>query len=227
MEYKILGGNFPMAEVSLQAGESMYTEKGAMAWMSDNISMDTNMKGGFMKGIGRMMSGESLFMATYACTRGQGMVAFGSSFAGEIKAISLGPGQSIICQKDSFLAAQNSVSLAIDFKRKLGAGFFGGEGFIMQRITGPGTVFVEIDGSAVEYNLTPGQVLKVDTGYVAMYESTVSMDITSVSGFKNVLFGGEGLFLTTLRGPGRVWLQTMPLSNFAQTIAARMPGHND
>lgn len=227
MEYKILGSNFPVVEVNLQDGETMYTEKGAMAWMTDNIAMDTNMKGGLMKGLGRMLSGESLFMASYTCMGGPGMVAFGSSYAGEIKVLNLRAGQSVICQKDAFLAAQSSVSLAVDFKRKLGAGFFGGEGFIMQRLTGPGIAFVEIDGSAIEYNLAPGQVLKVDTGYVAMYENTVTMDITSVGGLKNVFFGGEGLFLTTLRGPGRVWLQTMPLSNFVNTIASRMPSHKD
>jgi uncharacterized protein (TIGR00266 family) len=224
MQYKIIGGSFPVAEVTLQGGEAMYTEKGAMAWMTENIAMDTNMKGGLMKGLGRMLSGESLFMATYTCMGGQGLVAFGSSYAGEIKVLNLSPGQSVICQKDAFLAAQDTVSLAVDFKRKLGTGFFGGEGFIMQRLTGPGTAFVEIDGSAIEYNLAPGQVLKVDTGYVAMYESSVSMDITTVGGFKNVVFGGEGLFLTTLRGPGRVWLQTMPLSNFVNTVISRMPG---
>lgn len=227
MQYRILGGSFPVVEVSLNGGESMYTEKGAMAWMSNNIAMDTNMKGGFLKGLGRIMSGESLFMASYECTGGSGIVAFGSTFAGEIKVLDLKPGQSVICQKDAFLAAQSSISLSVEFKRKLGAGFFGGEGFIMQRIKGPGIAFAEIDGSVVEYDLAPGQVLKVDTGYVAMYEDTVSMDITSVGGFKNVMFGGEGLFLTTLRGPGHVWLQTMPLSNFVNVLMSKMPSHKD
>lgn len=227
MQYRILGGSFPVVEVSLEGGESMYTEKGAMAWMSSNIAMDTNMKGGFLKGLGRVMSGESLFMASYECTGGSGIVSFGSTFAGEIKVLDLKPGQSVICQKDAFLAAQSTVSLSVEFKRRLGTGFFGGEGFIMQRIKGPGIAFAEIDGSVVEYDLAPGQVLKVDTGYVAMYEDTVSMDITSVGGFKNVLFGGEGLFLTTLKGPGHIWLQTMPLSNFVNVLMSKMPAHKD
>lgn len=227
MQYRILGGSFPVVEVSLEGGESMYTEKGALAWMSSNIAMDTNMKGGFLKGLGRVMSGESLFMASYECTGGSGIVSFGSTFAGEIKVLDLKPGQSVICQKDAFLAAQSTVSLSVEFKRRLGTGFFGGEGFIMQRIKGPGIAFAEIDGSVVEYDLAPGQVLKVDTGYVAMYEDTVSMDITSVGGFKNVLFGGEGLFLTTLKGPGHIWLQTMPLSNFVNVLMSKMPAHKD
>ncbi|MGI6113265.1 MAG: TIGR00266 family protein [Mahellales bacterium] len=223
MNYTILGNNFPAVEVTLQAGEGITSQSGGMAWMTQNIEMDTKMKGGLKKGLGRMFSGDSMFMVTYTCTEGEGMITFASTFAGEIKVLELQEGQSIICQKNSFLAAQDSVELSVHYKKSLGTGFFGGEGFIMQRLTGPGIAFVEIDGAAIEYELAPGQVLKVDTGYVAMYEETVSMDITRVKGFKNVLFGGEGMFLTTLTGPGRVWLQTMPFANFAEKIIAKVP----
>lgn len=223
MEYQIQGGMLPVVICTLQAGDSMFTESGGMAWMTTNIGMDTNMKGGLMQGLARKIAGESLFMTTYSCQQGQGLIAFASSFPGEIRPIKLEAGQSLICQKRSFLAAEGSVTLEMHFRKRLGVGLFGGEGFILQKITGPGTAFVEMDGSIMEYELQAGQLLKVDTGHVAMFEPTVQFDITTVKGFTNVLFGGEGLFLGTLTGPGRVWLQTMPFENLANEIIARVP----
>ena len=223
MKYSIQGGQLPVAVCELDAGEAMFTESGGMSWMSSNIAMSTNMEGGLFKGLGRALSGESMFMATYTAEGQPGMIAYASSFPGSIIALNLAEGQSIICQKRSFLAASRSVNLEMYIQKKLGAGFAGGEGFVMQRITGPGTVFVEIDGAAIEYDLQAGQTLKVDTGHVAMMDATVQLDVTTVKGFKNVLFGGEGLFLTTLTGPGHIWLQSMPIENVAKSILPFVP----
>jgi uncharacterized protein (TIGR00266 family) len=218
LKYELQGGQLPVVVCELEEGQEMFTESGGMSWMSDNIVMSTKMEGGLFKGLGRKLSGESFFMATYKARGGPGMIAFASSFPGSIIARELETGQSIICQKRSFLAAQRTVSLAMHFQQRLGAGLFGGEGFVMQRVTGPGTVFLEIDGAAIEYDLAPGQMMKVDTGHVALLENTVKMSITTIKGFKNILFGGEGLFLTTLTGPGRIWLQSMPIENVAKLI---------
>ncbi|NLM46334.1 MAG: TIGR00266 family protein [Firmicutes bacterium] len=221
MRYEIKGDTLPVVITYLSGGETVYTQSGGMAWMSGNIKMDTNMKGGLLGGLKRAFTGESMFMTFYSCQQGEGMVAFASSFPGEIRPVRLEAGQSIVCQKDAFLCAEESVKLEIFIQRKLGAGFFGGEGFILQKLTGPGLAFVELDGKVIEYELQPDQVLKVDTGHVAMFEPTVSLDIEMVRGFRNIFFGGEGLFLTTLRGPGKVWLQTMPLANLVNLVAAR------
>ena len=223
MKYTIQGGQLPIAICELEAGEEMFTESGGMSWMSGNIAMSTNMEGGLMKGLGRMFSGESLFIATYKAQGGPGLIAFASSFPGSIVALDLADGQSLVCQKRSFLAATRTVTLAMHFQKKLGAGFFGGEGFVMERITGPGTAFIEIDGAAIEYDLRPGQTMKVDTGHVAIMDSSVNLDITTVKGFKNVLFGGEGMFLTTITGPGHVWLQSMSIENVAKNIIPFLP----
>lgn len=223
MQYEIKGGSFPVVICQLNGGESMITEKGSMVWMSPNMEMET--KGG---GIGKMFSkafsGESMFHNIYTA-RGDGMIAFGSSFPGKILAIEIGPGKDIIMQKSAFLASEPTVELSIFFNKKLGAGFFGGEGFIMQKLSGHGMAFVEIDGDLVEYNLEPGQEIIVDTGNVAGFESTVSMDIRQV-GLKNKLMGGEGLFNTHLTGPGRVMLQTMPISSMAAALAGLIPKGN-
>ncbi len=223
MRYSIQGGQLPVVICDLESGEEMFTESGGMSWMSDNIQMSTNMEGGLFKGLGRALSGESLFMATYSASRGPGMIAFSSCFPGSILALDLCPGQSVICQKRSFLAAERSVTLATHFQKRLGAGLVGGEGFILQRLTGPGTAFIEIDGATIEYELQPGQRIKVDTGHVAYMDESVQLDITTVKGFKNILFGGEGLFLTTLTGPGHVYLQSMPIENVAKSIMPFVP----
>lgn len=223
MRYEIKGGNLPVAICYLNANETVFTESGGMGWMTDNFDMDTNMKGGLFGGLGRAMAGESLFMTYYTCRGPEGMIAFPSSFPGKIVPLELQAGQSVIAQKHSFLAAENSVKLEMHFRKKLGAGLFGGEGFILQKITGPGIAFCEFDGEVIEYNLAPGQVLKVDTGHVAMFEPSVSFDVQMMKGFKNIFFGGEGLFLAILRGPGKVWLQTMPISNLAGLISPYIP----
>lgn len=216
MNYQIQGGNFPVVICNLQNGEQMITEKGSMVWMSPNIEMET--KGG---GIGKMfskaISGESMFQNVYTAN-GDGMIAFASSFPGEIKAIEVSPGNDFILQKNAFLASQAGVNLSIHFNKKASAGIFGGEGFIMQKLSGSGLVFAEIDGAIVEYELRSGQKIVVDTGNVAGFDSSVAMEIQEVKGLKNKLLGGEGFFNTLLTGPGRVWLQTMPISSVASAI---------
>ena len=222
MRYEIKGGNFPVVICTLENGETMITEKGSMSWMSPNMQMETH-GGGLGRMFSKAFSGESMFQNHYTARGGNGMIAFCSSFPGQIKALQIAPGREMIVQKSAFLASEAGVNLSIHFQRKLGAGFFGGEGFIMQRLSGNGTAFVEIDGDLMEYELKPGQKLVVDTGYVAGFESTVQMDIQTVSGAKNVFFGGEGLFNTVLTGPGRVWLQTMPIYNVANSIRPYIP----
>jgi len=223
MRYEINGTTLPTLEVILDPGESMYTESGGMAWMKGNIEMSTNTKGGLMKGLGRMLAGESLFMTTYTSKEAGSLIVFTPEAPGKVLDITLEAGQSIICQKDAFMCAQDGVELKIHFKKKLGAGFFGGEGFILEQITGPGIAFLEIPGEVREYLLTSGEVLKVDPGHIAAFEPTVQYDISMVKGLKNVVFGGEGLFLATLSGPGKVWLQSMPLANLAGKLAKYMP----
>ena len=225
MKFEIKGTPLPVVIMSLEAGESIKTDKGAMSWMSPNMQMSTNAGGGVGKAIGRMFSGESMFQNVYT-SRGQGMIAFGSSFPGQIKAINIGPGREMIVQKSAFLASEAGVELSVHFKKKLGVGLFGGEGFIMQRLSGNGVAFVEIDGELVEYDLRPGEQLVVDTGNVAGFTPGVQMDIQQVPGMKNALLGGEGLFNTLLTGPGKVWLQTMPISNVAASITPYIPTGN-
>jgi uncharacterized protein (TIGR00266 family) len=225
MKYQIQGEPMPVVVCTLEAGESMITEKGSMVWMSPNMKMETH-SGGIGKAFGKLFSGESMFQNTFTAQGGQGMIAFASSFPGAIRAIEITPDRPIIAQKSAFLASTSGVELSVSFQKKLGAGFFGGEGFIMQKISGNGLAFVEIDGSAVEYELQAGQQMIVDTGNLAICDSTVSIDIQAVRGVKNVLLGGEGLFNTVLTGPGKITLQTMPLSSFAGSIARFMPSRN-
>ena len=196
-----------------------------MSWMTPNMQMETR-GGGLGKVFGRMFSGESLFQNIYTAQGGPGTIAFASKFTGSIRAVEVTPERPVICQKSSFLASTDTVELSVFFQKKLGSGLFGGEGFIMQKLSGNGLAFIEIDGSAVEYSLQPGQRLVVDTGYLAMMDATCSMDLQQVHGVKNVLFGGEGLFNTVVTGPGRVILQTMPISTFAGLIATRLPSKN-
>lgn len=224
MQYRIIGDTMPAVEVLFDApGESMYTQSGGMAWMSEGIAMDSNMKGGLGKSIGRMFSGESLFMATYRAERTGSMIAFASTVAGEVLPVDVGMNGGLICQKGAFLCAQESVNLNITFTKKFSAGLFGGEGFILQDISGSGMVFLEIDGNMVEKNLAPGEVLKVDTGNVVAFERSVSYEIETVKGIKNILLGGEGLFLTKLVGPGKVILQTQNFNEFAGRIIRMVP----
>ncbi len=213
MKYEIKGGSMPVVICKLENGESMMTESGSMSWMSPNIKMET-LAGGFGKAMGRMFSGESIFRNKYTAN-GDGMIAYSSKFPGEIRVIDIKPGEDIIVQKRAFLASEMGVDLSIHFRKKIASGLFGGEGFIMQRLSGNGVAFIEIDGSAIEYDLAPGQEIIVDTGNLAAMSATCEMDIKTVKGVKNVLFGGEGLFVTSVKGPGKVILQTMPLQNLA------------
>jgi len=222
LKYRIFGENLPAVTITLDAGESIYTQSGGMTWMDSGITMTTNMQGGFMKGLGRMLAGESLFMATFTSSAPGQEITIASTFPGSILALELN-GNAIIAQKSAFLAAQPTVELSATVTRGIAAGLFGGEGFILQRLSGTGTVFLEIDGSLVERTLAPGQTIKVDTGNVAAFEESVNYQIEMVKGFKNILFGGEGLFLTTLTGPGKVWLQTMTLPSFARRLIPFLP----
>ena len=226
MKYEILGQPLPVVECKLSAGEQMITERGSMCWMSPNMKMETTTNGGLGKALGRMFSGEAMFQNRYTAERGDGMIAFASSFPGSIIAFEITPDKPVIVQKSAFLAGQTSVELSIFFQKKLGAGFFGGEGFIMQKLSGNGLAFVEIDGHAVEYNLAAGEQIVIDTGYLAAMDATCKMDIVTVKGVKNILFGGEGLFNTVVTGPGRVILQTMPASAVAGSIIPYLPKSN-
>ena len=225
MNYTIKGEPMPVVICELENGETMITEAGAMSWMSPNMEMKTS-GGGAGKVFGRMFSGESLFQNYYTAKGGPGMIAFASSFPGSIRPFEIAPGREIVVQKKAFLASTEGVDLSVFFQKKLGTALFGGEGFIMQKLSGHGLAFIEIDGSAIEYDLQPGQQMVIDTGYLAMMDATVKMDIQQVKGVKNVLFGGESLFNTVVTGPGHIVLQTMPLSTFAGAIAGMLPGKN-
>lgn len=224
MKYEIKGGAFPVVECYLENGEKMINESGSMVWMSPNMDMET--KGG---GIGKMfskaVSGESMFQNLYTA-KGQGMIAFGSSFPGKIIPIEIDAGKNIVVQKGAFLASEAGVTLSIHFNKKASSGFFGGEGFIMQKLSGNGTAFIEIDGELVEYELAAGQQIVVDTGNLAGFEGSVSIDVQMVKGMKNMFLGGEGMFNTVLTGPGKVWLQTMPITTVAAAVRPYMPTGN-
>jgi len=223
MKYEIKGTPLPVAICTLDANETMITEKGSMSWMSSNMNMETSSNGGVGKAFGRMFTGEAFFQNKYSPLGGPGMIAFASSFPGQILPIQIQPGASMIVQKSAFLASESGVTLSLHFQKKLGAGFFGGEGFIMQKLSGSGMAFVEIDGSVIDYTLQPGQSMLIDTGYLAMMDESVQMSVEAVKGLKNTVFGGEGIFNTKVTGPGRIWIQTMPISNVAGAISAYIP----
>ncbi len=225
MNYQIKGEPLPVVICTLDSGESIMCESGAMSWMSPNMQMET-VGGGVGKIFGRMLSGESMFQNRYTAAGGTGMIAFASHFPGSIRAVQITPDKPIVVQKSAFLACEPSVELSIFFQKKLGAGLFGGEGFIMQKLSGTGIAFIEIDGYAMEYDLKPGQQIIADTGYLAMMDSTCKLDVQTVKGVKNVVFGGESLFNTVITGPGRVILQTMPASAFAVMLGSMIPGKN-
>ena len=225
MRYEIKGEPTPVVICQLSPGESMITERGSMVWMSPNMEMETS-AGGLGKAFGRLFSGESIFQNIYTARDGQGLIAFASSFPGAIRAVEITPDHPVIVQKSAFLAAEQGVELSVFFQKKLGAGFFGGEGFIMQKLSGRGMAFLEIDGYGVEYDLGPGQQMIVDTGNLAVMDATCSIDIQSVKGVKNAIFGGEGLFNTVVTGPGRITLQTMPMSGFVAAISPFLPSKN-
>ncbi len=224
MKFNIEGTPLPVVICTLENGESMITERGSMSWMSPNMLMQTTSNGGLGKAFGRMFTGESMFQNRYTAQGGEGTIAFASSFPGSIMAIEITPDLPIIVQKRAFLAATEGIQLSVHFQRKFGAGLFGGEGFIMQKLSGSGIAFIEIDGHAVNYDLAPGQQIIVDTGYLAKMDSTCQMDITSVKGLKNKIFGGEGFFNTVITGPGKVTLQTMPIHSVAASLSPFFSG---
>lgn len=217
MKYQITGEPMPVVICQLENGESIVTEGGSMSWMTPNMEMQTSGGGSLGKAFGRMLSGEAIFQNIYTA-KGAGEIAFASSFPGAIRAMPISPERPVIVQKKAFLASERGVELSVFFQKKMGAGFFGGEGFIMQKLSGNGTAFIEIDGHATEYELAPGQELLVSTGYLAAMEETCTMDVVMVKGAKNMLLGGEGVFNTVVRGPGRVILQTMPISKVAELL---------
>lgn len=223
MKYEIHGTTLQTLDIYLSQGEALFTESGGMAWMTGDIEMETNTRGGLMKGLARSLAGESLFLTTYTCRGTGALITFTPEAPGSIIPVELQANESRICQKDAFMVAQDSIQLEVHFRKKLGAGIFGGEGFILQKLTGPGIAWVEISGEVRSYTLKAGQSMRVDPGHIAMYEPTVNYDITRVKGAKNILFGGEGLFLATLTGPGKVWLQSLPLANLASSLLRYMP----
>jgi uncharacterized protein (TIGR00266 family) len=224
MRYEIHGTVMQTLDIFLSQNESMFTESGGMAWMKGNVDMKTDTKGGLMAGLGRKLAGESLFMTTYT-NRGaeEALVTFTPEAPGKIIPVKLGANQMMICQRDAFMCAENSVDLSMHFRRRLGAGLFGGEGFILQKITGPGYAFLEIPGEVREYSLAAGETMRIDPGHIALFEPSVNFDVEMVKGLTNVFFGGEGLFLATMTGPGRIWLESLPLSNLAHKLSKYMP----
>ena len=222
MRYQISGETLPVVICELDQGESMISEGGSMSWMSPNMKMETT-GGGFGKAIGRAFSGERIFQNRYTAENGGGLIAFASSFPGSIRAFEIRPGSEMIFQKSAFLASESSVELSVFFNKKIASGLFGGEGFIMQKVSGSGIVFAEFDGHIVEYELEAGQTIVVDTGYLAAMSPTCSIDVKTVPGVKNIFLGGEGLFNTVITGPGRIWLQTMPVSHVAGVLRRYLP----
>ena len=222
MEYSIEGGSFPIVICTLQKGETMKNETGAMAFMTSGMKMDTSTGGGLLKGIGRALSGDTLFLNFFTAQEDDQKIGFSACTPGKIMPIRLDGSNTIIGQKNAFLAAEDSVDVDIYFKNKLGAGIFGGEGFILQKFSGNGMVFLEIDGEVIEKDLAPGEKLLLDPGHIAAMESTVDFDIERVKGAKNIIFG-EGLFFSRLTGPGKVWIQTMPISKLAAALIPFLP----
>ncbi len=226
MNYSIEGAPLPVVICDLEAGETMVTESGAMSWMSPNMKMETSSGGGIGKMLGRAFSGESLFLNRYTAQGGPGHIAFASSFPGSIRAFQIAPGQEIVAQKSAFLASTPGVELSTFFQKKIAGGLFGGEGFIMQKLSGNGVVFLEFDGHVKEYELAPGQQMIVDTGYLAAMTATCSVDVQTVPGIKNALLGGEGLFNTVVTGPGKIYMQSMPVAQLAGAIRPYIPTGN-
>ncbi len=224
MNYKIIGKNVPVLEMELNKGDKVYTQSGAMAYQTEGITMHTNARGGVMKSIGRMFAGESLFMANYTAEKDGVTVAFGSTVPGEVIPVNLSElPNGMILQKGAFLCAEDSVQTEITLTKKFSAGLFGGEGFILQKATGKGMLFLEVDGDKIVKDLAAGEVLKVDSGNVVAFEPTVKYEVETVKGLGNILVGGEGLFLTKLVGPGRVILQSQNIREFASRLMPYMP----
>lgn len=224
MRYQIIGKTVPTVEITLNKGESMYTQRGGMTWLTQGIKMSTNARGGLMKSLGRMFTGESIFMSTYSAEIDNAQIAFATTVPGDIQPINLSEiPNGMTLQKGAFLCAESGVELSVAFSKRFSAGLFGGEGFILQKATGKGMLFLEVDGDPIEKVLAPGEVLKVDTGNVVAFENTVSYEIETVKGLGNILLGGEGLFLTRLVGPGKVIIQSQNFGDFAGKIISMIP----
>lgn len=228
MNYKLIGQTVPVVEMTLDKGETVYTQSGGMAYQSEGISMSTNARGGVMKSLGRMFAGESIFMANYTSEKEGALVAFASTVPGNIVPVDLREHpQGFTLQKGAFLCAENSVNTSIAFTKKFSAGLFGGEGFILQKAEGNGMLFLEVDGDVIEKELAAGEVLKVDTGNVVAFDNSISYEIETVKGLGNIFLGGEGLFLTKLVGPGKVILQSQNFVDFARRIIPYIPSKNN
>ena len=223
MRYQIQGDTLPVVICQLEAGERMITEGGGMSWMSPNMKMETTTNGGIGKAVGRMFSGEKMFQNIYTAQGGNGMIAFASCFPGSIRAFNIRPGQEMIFQKSAFLASEAGVQLSVHFHKKVASGLFGGEGFVLQKATGNGKIFLEVDGDIIQKDLAPGEIIKVNTGNVVAFEPSVSYGIETISGLGNIFLGGEGLFLTKLVGPGKVILQSQNFKDFAGRLIPYMP----
>ena len=223
MRYSIEGEPLPVVICTLDSGETMITESGAMSWMTPNMKMETTSNGGVGKMLGRVFTGESMFQNRYTAQGGEGMIAFASSFPGSIRAFEIAPGQDIVAQKKAFLASTSGVELSVFFQKKVGSGLVGGEGFLMQKLSGQGMAFLEFDGFVKEYDLQPGQQMVIDTGYLAAMSSSCKVDVQTVPGIKNAIFGGEGIFNTVITGPGHLWLQTMPVPQLAGALVPYLP----
>ena len=223
LKYEIEGGNLPVVICYPEAGQTLCTQSGAMSWMSPNMNMSTTSGGGLKKVLGRLISGDSLFINEYTAEGGRGMIAFASSFPGTIIPFHVTPGNGIIVQKSGFLAMEKGLELSVYLQKKISVGFAGGEGFIMQQIKGNGVAFVEIDGHCKEYDLAAGESIIVDTGYLAAMSESCTMDVQMVRGVKNIFLGGEGLVHTKITGPGKVYIQSMPIYNTAQRLIPYLP----
>ena len=222
MKFEVCGTTMQTLAIDLDQGEKVYSQTSCMAWMNDKINMDTNTGGGIFAGLKRTLGGGSLFITDFTAT-GKGHVAFAPRFPGSIIAKTLKAGEYLVCRKETFLCAEKSVSLELAWQKKLGAGFLGGTGFILQKVTGPGTVWLDLSGEVVERDLAAGEKLLVQAGHIGIFTPDLHFDIQMVRGFKNMLFGGEGLFLATLQGPGHIWLQSMPILNLAEEIHRYLP----
>lgn len=223
MRYEIVGGSFPAVNMVLDQGETVVTQSGAMAWSDTSIEMSTNAEGGLLKSIGRMFSGASLMFVRHTAVNPESKITFSSSFPGTIKEFVVDSEHEYIAQKSAFLVAEEGVNIDATINKHFWSGLLGGEGFVLQRFSGNGLLLAEIDGSVVELDLQAGQSIKIETGHVALFDASVQYSVESVKGFKNIFFGGQGLFLTTLTGPGRVWLQTLTAQDMAQKLVPFMP----
>lgn len=226
MQYQVSGTIMQTVSIDLSPGEIVYSQTNSMCWMNDQIEMDTNTGGGFLSGLMRSFTGGSFFITDFK-SLGNGHVAFAPRFPGTIIPVNLGQGQSLICRKETFLCAEKSVTLELAWQKRLGAGLFGGDGFILQKVTGPGTVFLDLSGEVIEKDLAPGERLLVHAGHVGVFDPSISFDIQMVRGFKNIIFGGEGMFLASLTGPGHVALQSMPIMNLAEEILQYLPAGSE